>query len=141
MNTTLTLPWWEWRPAIDRLFTWGRALLRGRRYRILLNDQDRHLGWEDARSATICLNPLRIASLVPNQDPRSDRAWNLARAILAHEVGHARFSGPCPQQPFRVGPATSLSQQIMPLNGRMCVALMVSTTLLIINPRRRATTS
>ena len=59
------LPWWEWRPAIDRLFTWGRALLRGRRYRIVLNVHDPHLGWENAERATICINPLQAASLLP----------------------------------------------------------------------------
>jgi hypothetical protein len=94
------LPWWEWRPAIDRLFTWGRALLRGRKYRILLNVRDPHLGWEHAESETICLNPVRIAKTVPDWDVPSSRTmiWNAARAVLAHEVGHARYSGKYPEE-------------------------------------------
>jgi hypothetical protein len=97
---TNTLPWWEWRPAIDRLFTWGRALLRGRRYRILLNIRDPHLGWEHADSQTICLNPVKVADLIPNWDAPYNRSavWNGARAVLAHEVGHARYSGRYPDE-------------------------------------------
>jgi len=94
------LPWWEWRPAIDRLLTWGRALLRGRKYRILLNVRDPHLGWEHAESETICLNPVRIARTVPDWDLASGRTaiWNAARAVLAHEVGHARYSDKYPEE-------------------------------------------
>jgi len=99
-NHTTQLPWWEWRPAIDRLFTWGRALLRGQKYRILLNDRDTHLGWEHAESKTICINPNKVAELLPDWDQHLTRVWNLARGVLAHEVGHARYSGEYPVQPL-----------------------------------------
>ena len=99
MNNPANLPWWEWGPARQRLITWTAALLHGRRRRVQVASGsvwgDDKMGWESP--TTIFVNPPAIAARTG--DP-PDVVWNHARAVSAHEVGHARFTGELPEAPL-----------------------------------------
>jgi hypothetical protein len=82
--------WWWFREAQTRLIKWTLALLRGRRYSIRIEDEG--TGYHDPENHVIQANP----SLFPKETPETQ--FRATQGILAHEVGHAWFTGEWPDQ-------------------------------------------
>lgn len=84
--------WWFWRAVQERLTTFTLALvspLKGRRYRVLLEGNG--TGYHDPIHHVIQANP----SLFPDRPPHEQ--FTATQGLLAHEVGHALFTGAWPE--------------------------------------------
>jgi hypothetical protein len=82
--------WWWGRTAQNRLKKWALALLRGKRYVIKIEENG--TGYHDPLNRVIQANP----ALFPRETPETQ--FRLTQGILAHEVGHAWFTGAWPDQ-------------------------------------------
>ena len=82
--------WWIFRESQTRLSKWCLALLRGRRYTIRLEPEGS--GYHDPENLVIQANP----QLFPDEPPEAQ--FRLTQGILAHEAGHAWFTGAWPDQ-------------------------------------------
>lgn len=84
--------WWFWRHVQERLTTFTLALvspLKGRRYRVLL--ERKGTGYHDPIHHVIQANP----SLFPDKPPSVQ--FTATQGLLAHEIGHALFTGAWPE--------------------------------------------
>lgn len=86
--------WWIWGVTNQRLSKWALALLRGRRYTIRL--QPEGTGYHAPVGKIIQANP----QLFPGQpvDVQFRITQGVAGLTLAHECGHAWFTGFWPDQ-------------------------------------------
>jgi hypothetical protein len=82
--------WWIWNVTNQRLSKWALALLRGRRYTIRL--QVEGTGYHAPVAKIIQVNP----QLFPDQPVEVQ--FRLTQGLLAHECGHAWFTGSWPDQ-------------------------------------------
>ena len=82
--------WWIWSKTYQRLSKWALALLRGRRYTIRLLPEG--TGYHAPVERIIQVNP----QLFP--DLPVEVQFRLTQGLLAHEVGHAWFTGSWPDQ-------------------------------------------
>ena len=82
--------WWIWGVTYQRLSKWTLALLRGRRYTIRLQPQG--TGYHAPVEKIIQVNP----QLFPDQPVEVQ--FRLTQGLLAHECGHAWFTGCWPDQ-------------------------------------------
>jgi hypothetical protein len=82
--------WWWYREAQTRLIKWTLALLRGRRYTVKIEAEG--TGYHDPENHIIQANPC----LFPLENPATQ--FRATQGILAHEVGHAWFTGAWPDQ-------------------------------------------
>ncbi len=83
--TTKAMEWWQWPTARRRLEVWVKGLLRGRRYRVHL-DPECKSAYHDSRGIIVA-NPCKYGETDEEQ-------WQATRGLLAHEAGHALFTGP-----------------------------------------------
>ncbi len=77
--------WWIWRESQQRLKKWCLALLQGRRYTIRLTPEG--TGYHAPVEKIIQANP----QLFP--DEPVDVQFRITQGLLAHECGHAWFTG------------------------------------------------
>ena len=82
--------WFIWRDVQQRLVKWTLALLQGRRYTIRLEPEG--TGYHAPVEKIIQANP----QLYPKQPV--DVQFHLTQGLLAHECGHAWFTGSWPDQ-------------------------------------------
>jgi hypothetical protein len=82
--------WWIWNLTCQRLSKWALALLHGRRYTIRLVPEG--TGCHDPLGMVIQVNP----QLFPGQSVEVQ--FRLTQGLLAHECGHAWFTGSWPDQ-------------------------------------------
>ncbi len=82
--------WWIWRDVQQRLCKWTLALLQGRRYTIRLEPHG--TGYHAPVEKVIQANP-QLYSGQP-----VDVQFRLTQGLLAHECGHAWFTGSWPEQ-------------------------------------------
>jgi hypothetical protein len=82
--------WWIWGVTHQRLSKWALALLRGRRYTIHLRPEG--TGSHAPLEKVIQVNP----QLFPEQPVEVQ--FRLTQGLLAHECGHAWFTGCWPDQ-------------------------------------------
>ena len=82
--------WWIWNVTNQRLSKWALALLHGRRYTIRL--QVEGTGYHAPVAKIIQVNP----QLFP--DKSVEVQFRLTQGLLAHECGHAWFTGSWPDQ-------------------------------------------
>ena len=82
---------WHWNRAIvTRLIKWCLALLQGRRYTVRLETEG--TGYHDPLNHIIQANP----QLFPKEEPETQ--FRATQGLLAHECGHAWFTGCWPDQ-------------------------------------------
>jgi hypothetical protein len=82
--------WWIWKVTTQRLSKWALALLHGRRYTIRLASEG--TGYHDPVAHIIQVNP----QLFPEESVEVQ--FRLTQGLLAHECGHAWFTGNWPDQ-------------------------------------------
>jgi hypothetical protein len=82
--------WWIWNVTTQRLSKWALALLHGRRYTIRLTSEG--TGYHDPLGRIIQVNP----QLFPEESVAVQ--FRLTQGLLAHECGHAWFTGNWPEQ-------------------------------------------
>jgi len=82
--------WWIWKEPSQRLTKWCLALLQGRRYTIRLEPEG--TGYHAPVEKIIQANP----HLFPKQPV--DVQFRATQGLLAHECGHAWFTGDWPDQ-------------------------------------------
>jgi hypothetical protein len=82
--------WWIWNMTTQRLSKWALALLHGRRYTIRLVPEG--TGYHAPLERIIQVNP----QLFPEQSVEVQ--FRLTQGLLAHECGHAWFTGSWPDQ-------------------------------------------
>lgn len=82
--------WFIWRDVQQRLVKWTMALLQGRRYTIRLEPDG--TGYHAPVEKVIQANP----QLFPNQPVEVQ--FRITQGLLAHECGHAWFTGSWPEQ-------------------------------------------
>ena len=82
--------WWIWSVTQQRLSKWALALLHGRHYTIRL--QPEGTGFHAPLERIIQVNP----QLYPDQPVEVQ--FRLTQGLLAHECGHAWFTGCWPDQ-------------------------------------------
>ena len=82
--------WWIWKEPSQRLTKWTLALLQGRRYTIRLEPEG--TGYHAPVEKIIQANP----QLYPNEPV--DVQFRITQGLLAHECGHAWFTGSWPEQ-------------------------------------------
>jgi hypothetical protein len=82
--------WWIWSVTNQRLSKWALALLQGRHYTIRL--QPEGTGFHSPVDQVIQVNP----QLFPEQPVEVQ--FRLTQGLLAHECGHAWFTGDWPEQ-------------------------------------------
>ena len=108
------LQWWQWRTASRRLEVWLKAILGGTWYAVHFDDRFPYPGGQSETGRKIVLNPAAWPSLVFETwrraldrgqvtpwlgeiDNLADFQWLCCKAVAAHEVGHARYSGSPPE--------------------------------------------
>ena len=82
--------WWWYREAQTRLIKWTLALLRGRRYTVKIEAEG--TGYHDPENHIIQANPCLFSM------ESSRTQFRATQGLLAHEVGHAWFTGAWPDQ-------------------------------------------
>jgi hypothetical protein len=82
--------WWIWKVTTQRLSKWALALLHGRRYTIRLASEG--TGYHDPLAHIIQVNPQLFA------EEGVEVQFRLTQGLLAHECGHAWFTGNWPEQ-------------------------------------------
>jgi len=82
--------WWIWRDVQQRLSKWAMALLQGRRVTIRLEPEG--TGYYAPIAKVIQANP----QLFPDQPVEAQ--FRVTQGLLAHECGHAWFTGSWPDQ-------------------------------------------
>jgi len=90
--------WWWWQATRRRLTLWSKALLQGRRYRIVIEpfqgrDGTPGTGFHAPDRRLIQVNP----TIAEDESPGFQ--FQLTQGILAHEVGHALFTDAWPKAP------------------------------------------
>ena len=85
------IKWWQWHTVQRKLELWAKSLLRvPTRYRVVFTT---------AIPTARQLSRLRSIEVNPEAFGHDDREQYAAtRGLLAHEVGHANYSGPQPKQ-------------------------------------------
>ena len=108
------LNWWEWRTASRRLEVWLKAILGGGWYSVSFDPLFPYPGAHSREGRTIKLNPAKWSGSLFERWARAvergqvtpwlgeipslaDFQWACCKAVAAHEVGHARFSGSPPE--------------------------------------------
>ena len=86
-----TIKWWQWHTVQRKLELWAKSLLRvPTRY---------HVAFTTAISTARQSSALRCIEVSPEAFGHGDQEQYAAtRGLLAHEVGHANYSGPQPKQ-------------------------------------------
>ena len=96
MTTTLSPKetWWWWQRPRQRLVKWTKALLQGRRYTVKVEPYHHRgrpgTGYHNSKQRIIVVNPQFFAG-----EP-VETQFRATQGILAHEVGHAFFTGAWP---------------------------------------------
>ena len=90
--------WWWWQTTRRRLTLWTKALLQGRRYRIVIEpftgrDGSPGTGFHAPETRLIRVNP----AIAEQESPTVQ--FQLTQGILGHEVGHALFTDAWPKAP------------------------------------------
>ena len=90
--------WWWWQATRRRLTLWTKALLQGRRYRIVIepyqgSDGAPGTGFHAPESRLIQVNP----TIAETESPGFQ--FQLTQGVLGHEVGHALFTDAWPKAP------------------------------------------
>ncbi len=112
MKTTAQV-WWIFREPQTRLTKWTLALLRGRRYTIRIEPEGS--GYHDPENLVIQANP----QFFPDEPPEIQ--FRLTQGILAHEAGHAWFTGAWPdQREGRLQEATNILEDAR-IENAICV--------------------
>jgi hypothetical protein len=76
------MKWHDWGPVREHLRTWGASLLRGRRYTVTVDPRSTRTGVCDFTHRAIKVNPEGFGLTDAEQ-------YGCAKALLAHEAGHA----------------------------------------------------
>ena len=90
--------WWWWQTTRRRLTLWTKALLQGRRYRIVIEpftgrDGTPGTGFHAPEARLIRVNP----AIAEQESPGFQ--FQLTQGVLGHEVGHALFTDAWPKAP------------------------------------------
>src|SRR5262249_774000 len=90
------MPWYEWENLRRRLPVSGRAVQGASPYRVLIEPDAAKCptGYCSFRRRVIAVNP----ALFPALRPRA--AFQVTKALLAHEAGHRRFTTPSALPPI-----------------------------------------
>jgi len=108
------LHWWQWRTASRRLEVWLKAILGEGWYAVSFDDRFDCPGAHSREERRIVLNPTawgskefstwqravergRVPPWLGEMASLADFQWACCKAVAAHEVGHARFSGSPPE--------------------------------------------
>jgi len=108
------LQWWQWRTASRRLGIWLKAILGGAWYSVDFDEEFPYPGAHSRELRSIILNPTewtaryfetwRLAveggkayPWLGEIDDLATMQWLCCKAVAAHEVGHARYSGDPPE--------------------------------------------